>query len=128
MTRPSLGGHQISVTRYIGKLKEQESKREEARWLPLDETRIASDSNTETEALRGIAHSFLQQLPIQTLNERERAVLGKLVDGSQNVEVAQELGLSEATVSQVKQKAILKIRNSSIGLELYGLLHEIFNE
>ena len=79
-----------------------------------------SEIHDENEIKDGVSELVSQMDKI--LNEKEIVVIKGLLSGRNMVEISTEMSVSRVRISQISKNAFEKIRRSSIGMKLKGLI------
>ena len=78
MSKTWIGGHEVSVVKYYGRLEEESLRREEASWEPIEAVRnIPDPTNVEDEVLSKITSGTIEavaQDSLKVLTKREGEV------------------------------------------------------
>ena len=114
MSKTWIGGHEISVVKYLGRLEEDKLKAEEACWEPIEAARnIPDPTNVEDEVLSKITSGTIEavvQDSFKALTKREGEVTEMcFVGGITQGEAARKLGISRQAVSSYVANARFKL-------------------
>lgn len=124
MSKTWIGGHKISVARYLGRLEEKKLRTEEASWEPIEAARnIPDPTNVEDEVLYRMTSRTIEtaiQDSFKSLTKREgEAIQMCFIKGITQSEAARKLGISREAVSVHVDNARFKlsVRLKSRGIE-----------
>ena len=90
------------------------------KYVNLCGLKIESEIHDENEIKDGVSELLSQMGNI--LNEKEIVVIKGLLSGRNMAEISTEMSVSRVRSSQISKNALEKIRSSSIGMKLKGLI------
>lgn len=114
MSKTWIGGHEISVVKYLGRLEEDKLKAEEASWEPIEAARnIPDPTNVEDEVLSRVTSRKIETVirdGFKDLTKREGEVSNMcFVEELTLTETARKLGISRQAVSSYVANARFKL-------------------
>lgn len=126
MSKSWIGGHEISVVKYLGRLEEDKLKAEEACWEPIEAARnIPDPTNVEDEVLYRMTSRTIEtaiQDSFKSLTKREgEAVQMCFIKEMTQSEAARKLGISREAVrvhvENARFKLSVRLKNRGIEAE-----------
>ena len=126
MSKTWIGGHEVSVVKYLGRLEEDKLKAEEASWEPIEAARnIPDPTNVEDEVLNRMTSRTIETVirdGFKGLTKRQEEVSNMcFVEELTLTEAARKLGISREAVrvhvDNARFKLSLRLRGRGIEAE-----------